>query len=221
MGINKDTGLIYNDSVEEKKVSDNNGLADEKLEFSLTQKDYRNLFTSFEDFINQDIEDLWDNYNIGGKNLIVRVFTFNPTDFHEDTPDIALGMISSKELKLLTFPVAIVLNAGRQATYINDEGEEVNYKKGDFVKLQDRDARMISNPDYEAWIDNGMSNSNATQIGQAPPSKIAALRRNFAKYTVMANPFDFFVERKDLFTFNLPLNYIDGYIKDVNKFLDV
>lgn len=218
--FNRQTGLMYNDASPQKIVPKEE-VKNSGDSFSLTGQDYKNLISSFETFINQDIDPLWDNYQLSSRNVVVRVFTFNPTDFDENKADIQLGNVTSSELKLLTFPIAIVFKSGAEAYYYDDEGTKHRYQTGDFVKMKDKDARIVSNPDYEAWVDNAMANSNAKKVGTAPPDRIANLRRNFSKNSIKANPFDFRMTRDDLFTFNLDLVHIDGRVKDVRKFLEI
>lgn len=190
--------------------------------FSLSEEDLNNLRDAFQRFIEQDIDELWENYQFKRGNVVVRVFTFNPLDYEEDAPDIYLSDAASyRETKTVTFPIGIVLAAGANAVYDNAEGEEVHFKPGDFVKLKDEDARYIANPEYVSWVDNGLKNSNAKKVGQAPPAVLAQLRQKYHRYQISANPFQYEITRDDLFTFNLATANLDGRIKDINKYLEL
>lgn len=218
MGINSN-GIISANKSKSSKGKDNPTKGNS---FELTEKDVSNLRDAFSSFISQDIDPLWDNYQFKRGNVVVRVFTFNPLDYEDDAPDIYLSDAASyKETKTVTFPIGIVLAAGARALYEDKNGEEVHFEPGDFVKLKDEDARFIANPDYVAWVDNGLKNSNAKKVGQAPPAVLAQLRQRYHKNQISANPFEYFITRDDLFTFNLSTANLDGRIKDVNKFLEL
>lgn len=190
--------------------------------FELSEEDLGNLRKAFQEFINQDIDDLWENYQFKRGNVVVRVFTFNPLDYKDDVKEIYLSDAASyHETKTITFPIGIVLAAGANAVYEDSDGNEVHFQSGDFVKLRDEDARFIVNPEYVSWVDNEMKNSNAKKLGQSPPAVLAQLRKKYHKYQITANPFQYEITREDLFTFNLATANLDGRIKDVNKYLDL
>ena len=183
------------------------------------QQDYKNLKKSFDTFLDQEINPLWDNYILQKDNVVVQVFSFNPMDHKEDSVELFLAHgRTNKELHTISFPLAVVLAAGENAVYLKD-GKEVRYQKGDVIKLKDKDSRVVKNPTYEQWISTDYEDSNMKKVGKEPPAKISNLHRSFGKYRCKVNPFDSVFNREDMFTFDLPSMYVEGVILEPKAFL--
>ena len=118
--------------------------------------------------------------------MIARVCFFNASSEGDGYFKMATSTAYSKVLQasfdIVTFPFAFVLKA-------NDffiGGKEV--QRGDLVRLFDFQAKTIVNPKHIAYIENGMSESNAERVGQEPEFYVNRLHENFKDDVYIIDP---------------------------------
>lgn len=129
----------------------------------------------FEAFIKRGISSDIRGYGNNHSYMIVEVFRI------QREPS---GLIGTSDVSLVEetiFPICKVLQVG--------VGFGGGYEVGDLVRMKDYDAMTISNPRYEAWVNNEYSKSNLKQIGGAPPAKLNNLWKNLGSRVFCLNPF--------------------------------
>jgi hypothetical protein len=159
------------------------------------------------EFVNQPIDDLYNNHNFKGTTAIVKVFDYRPKE--EESKIILLDGSSSASLNYRTFSIGKVMAVGPDS----------EYKPGDIVKLRDFDTSTIDNPRYEAWVNNPYNNSTMNKVGQEPPATINNLMAMYHKKIFSVNPLLVDKPEDDYVTFELMDANISNGLKNPLKFI--
>lgn len=133
---------------------------------------------AFMEFQKEPIPKQVEAYEWGGKELLIKVFKFEPED------DLSIQINSKGDTSIMNkiryFSIARVMAAGPDS----------KYKPGQIVKLRDRDTLTIESSQYRSWVDNDMSKSNVKQKGQEPVRFMSNIFQTFGQYAFVLNPFD-------------------------------
>lgn len=204
-----------------KKKKANSGFTPElEAKFKLKkERELELLKESFIDWCSKSIKDLLKegeyellkSYGITGKNVVVRIFNYIPTDKQEEEFRFE---VNDKGDKLDRFqnrylPIVRVLAVGEQVEGV---------KEGDFYTLNALRSMTIDNPAYEQWIKHPGNESNMDKVGQEPPRLLCNLKKYFGDSMF---PIDFLklkLDEDDLHTFHTNEVNLQNPIKDINVF---